>query len=89
MYARAHETGQAWAGMIPQAVVGAGATTLDFLDAFGVTERSKLEAEKIRMLPELAAMELEAAQLNAKMAETILIVGLSSVGLGALWIMLK
>ena len=96
MYVRTHETGAAWVGMISQAVVGAGATTLDFLDAFGVTERSKLEAERIRMLPDLAAAELEVAQLKAKtaearmqMADTLLIVGLSAAGLGALWLMLK
>ena len=96
MYVAPQETGQAWIGMVSQAVVGAGATTLDFLDAFGVTERSKLEAQRVAMMPELAEMELEAARLKAKtaearmqMADTILVVGLSAAGLGALWLMLR
>jgi hypothetical protein len=90
------ETGAAWIGAVSQAVVGAGATTLDFLDAFGVTERSKLEAQRVAMAPELAEMQLEAARLAAKqsdariaLADTLLTVGLAGAALGAVWLMTR
>jgi hypothetical protein len=94
-YTSTPETGSGLVGaMIGQVVVGAGNTTLNFLDAFCVTQRCK-EAKKQRAADlEIAKLQKEGIELQAAAAQyaakqgvrtqqTIIILGFGTLALGA------
>ena len=95
----APETGAAGGGalvgaMIAQTVVGAGQTTLNFLDAFCVTKRCRENQAQRRTDLEIAQLQKEglelqagaaiaAAKAGARTQQTIIALGFGVLALGA------
>lgn len=92
------ESGGALAGgVIAQAVGGIAQTTLNYLDAFCVTDRCKEAKRQRRDNLKIAQLQLEAQQTAAQVAvaqvaaskrtqTTMLLLGFGALGLGAWYI---
>jgi hypothetical protein len=65
-YPEPAETGGMMGAIIAQTVVGAGQTTLNFLDAFCVTVRCKEAQRQRRSSLEIARIEQETAAITAQ-----------------------